>query len=291
MPGSARSSAREPQPLQVPGADGPTVALHDFGGEGPPLLFGHATGFHGWTWSTTAQHLTGRFHCLALDFRGHGDSAVDADDDLHFEGFARDCLAVADAIGEPNLIGVGHSLGGAAFVLAERARPGTFAELFLYEPGLRPESSPSEEQIAYQKAMVDAMKRRRSRFPSREAAFAAGKPAMSAFQAGTLAAYVNYGFAPAPDDADGLDLKCRPHVEAQIVANSFTHDAAAGAASLGCPLTQVYGSLTAPVQQEAICTVARSTGTRAIPVDGLAHFGPMEQPWTIAKVIERDIVP
>jgi pimeloyl-ACP methyl ester carboxylesterase len=211
---------------------------------------------------------------------------------LQFEGFARDCLAVADAIGEPNLIGVGHSLGGAAFVLAERARPGTFTELFLYEPGLRPESLPSEDQVAYQKAMVDAMKRRRSRFPSCEAALAAyaGKPPMSAFQAATLAAYVEYGFAPAPDEADGIDLKCPPYVEAQIVANTFTHDAAAAASSLACPLTQVYGTLTAPVQEEAICTVARLTGTRAIPVDGLGHFGPMEQPWIIAKVIEQNLL-
>jgi hypothetical protein len=53
-------------------------------------------------------------------------------------------------------------------VLAELARPGSFAELFLYEPGLKPKSSPSESELVYQKAMIDAMKRRRSRFASRE---------------------------------------------------------------------------------------------------------------------------
>lgn len=178
-----------PRPVQVPGPDGHSVALHDFGGEGPSLLFAHATGLHGWTWSIIAQHLAGQFHCWALDFRGHGESAVEANDDMHFEGFGRDVLAVVDAMGERNVFGVGHSLGGAALVLAELARPGIFAELFLYEPGLRPTSVPSESQVAYQKSMVDAMKRRRSRFASREEALAtyARKPPMSSFQAGALA--------------------------------------------------------------------------------------------------------
>ena len=158
----------------------------------------------------------------------HGESAVEVTDDLHFEGFARDALAVVGAIGE-RVIGVGHSLGGAALVLAELARPGNFAELFLYEPGLRPNTVPSESQLAYQKSMVDATKRRRSRFASREAALAAyaRKPPMSSFQACALAAYVDYGFAPCPGDDGGVELKCRPEVEAQIVANSFTHDAVA----------------------------------------------------------------
>jgi pimeloyl-ACP methyl ester carboxylesterase len=292
MPQSATSRLDGPEPVHVPGPDGHFVALHDFGGEGPPLLFAHATGMHGWTWSVVAQHLTDQFHCWALDFRGHGESAAKATDDLHFEGFGRDALVIADAIGERNIIGVGHSLGGAALVLAELARPGSFAELFLYEPGLRPNSLPSESQLAYQKVMVDATKRRRSWFASREAALAgyASKPPMSSFQAGALAAYVDYGFTPCAGDEGGVELKCRPEVEARIVAMSFTHDAVARLSSLSCPLTQVFGTLTPPVQQEAIGTVARLTDTRTIAVDGLGHFGPMEQPGTIARVIGRNVL-
>ena len=79
-------------------------------------------------------------------------------------------------------------------------------------------------------------------------------------------------------------------VEAQIVANSFTHDAVARISSLRCPLTQVFATLTPSVQQQTIASVARLTGTRAIPVDGLGHFGPMEQPWTIATVIGRNLL-
>ena len=44
-------------------SDGHSVALHDSGGEGPPLLFAHATGMHGWTWSVIAVHRVGQFQC------------------------------------------------------------------------------------------------------------------------------------------------------------------------------------------------------------------------------------
>jgi pimeloyl-ACP methyl ester carboxylesterase len=234
----------------------------------------------------------GSVSLLALDFRGHGESAVAVNDDMHFEGFGRDVLAVADAIGERNVIGVGHSLGGAALVLAELARPGSFAELFLYEPGLKPNSVPSEKELTYQKAMIDAMKRRRSRFASREDALAtyARKPPMSSFQACALAAYVDYGFAPCLGDEGGVELKCRPEVEAQIVEMSLIHDAVERISSLTCPLTQAFGTATSPAMREGVSGVARLTGTETIPVDGLGHFGPMEQPWTIARVIRRNLL-
>ena len=278
--------------MQIPGPDGHTIALHDLGGKGPPLLFAHATGFHGWAWSPIARQLAGQFHCWALDFRGHGESAVAATGDMHFDGFGRDVLAAADAIGEPHIVGVGHSLGGAALVLAELARPGSFVELFLYEPGLRPPSVLSESELAYQQAMIDAMKRRRARFVSHDAALASygRKPPMSSFQADALAAYVDYGFAPCAGDDGGVELKCRPEVEAQIVAMTFAHDAAARISLLACPLTQVFGTLTPSVQQEAIGGIARLTGTRTISVDGVGHFGPMEQPWNIARLIGQTVL-
>jgi pimeloyl-ACP methyl ester carboxylesterase len=53
---------------------------------------------HGWTWSIIAQYLADQFHCWALDFRGHGESAVAVNDDMHFEGFGREYLAVVDAM-------------------------------------------------------------------------------------------------------------------------------------------------------------------------------------------------
>src|SRR5260370_42708150 len=47
----------------------------DYGGEGrPPMLLGHGGAAHARWWDFVAPALTGRFHVLALDRRGHGDS-------------------------------------------------------------------------------------------------------------------------------------------------------------------------------------------------------------------------
>ena len=59
--------------MQVLSTDGVTVEVHDLGGTGPSLLMAHAPGFHGRVFAPVAAHLARRFHCFALDFRGHGD--------------------------------------------------------------------------------------------------------------------------------------------------------------------------------------------------------------------------
>ena len=53
---------------------GTTVAVHDLGGNGEPLLICHTTGFCGWAYQPLATALVGRHHVFAVDLRGHGDS-------------------------------------------------------------------------------------------------------------------------------------------------------------------------------------------------------------------------
>ncbi len=56
----------------IASADGEPVALHDFGGDGPDLLFGHGNGLNAGMWAAVVPHLVGRFHCWGIDLRGHG---------------------------------------------------------------------------------------------------------------------------------------------------------------------------------------------------------------------------
>src|ERR1700687_213112 len=105
--------------------DGVSIAYYDFGGEGPPLLLAHATGFCGPVLGPMAEHLRGQFHCVALDERAHGASDPPPGGDFDWHGFATDVLAVIDHLGLERPYGFGHSCGGAAILLAEEARPGT----------------------------------------------------------------------------------------------------------------------------------------------------------------------
>ena len=136
------NSRRRPDAVITPtshafDADGIRLVVHDWGGAGAPVLLAHPTGFHGRVWAPIATALVaaGR-HVWSFDFRGHGDS--DAPDvDYSWHGFADDVLAVAEHLGlagDPALVACGHSKGGAALILGEQKRPGTFARIWAYEP-------------------------------------------------------------------------------------------------------------------------------------------------------------
>jgi pimeloyl-ACP methyl ester carboxylesterase len=280
----------QPQPVHIPGRDGVSVALHDFGGTGPTLLFAHATGMHGLMWRSVAEHLTGRARCVALDLRGHGDSAFPEPHDFGWAGFSRDVLAAVAAIGGDDVIGVGHSMGGAALVLAELAEPGTFRKLFLYEPALGIEPDP--EALAGQRLMVGIAARRRAAFASRADALAnyARKAPTAQYQAAVLYDYVEHGFADCPDGDSEVRLKCRPEIESGIYAHSHLPGVAERITELKCPLTFAVGGLTDEYHQAAVASLSRAARGRVVGMDGGDHFGPMQQPATLAREIERHVL-
>ena len=119
-------------------ADGVEIAAYEFGGTGPPLVLAHATGFCATMYRPLGLELVDRFRVVALDFRGHGRSARPENADFGWDRMADDVLAVLERIGEP-AAGFGHSMGGAALLLAEERRPGTLHGMFLFEPIVFPD--------------------------------------------------------------------------------------------------------------------------------------------------------
>ena len=77
-----------PVVTMVTSTDGVEVATHDYGGSGPHVIFCHATGFHGRYWDPICTLLSDEFHCVSLDFRGHGDSSVPLDLSMDWNGMA-----------------------------------------------------------------------------------------------------------------------------------------------------------------------------------------------------------
>jgi pimeloyl-ACP methyl ester carboxylesterase len=280
-----------PSAVQVRAVDGVTTVLHDFGGEGPTLLFAHATGLHGWVWKPVADHLVHRAHCLAMDLRGHGDSRLVPGTDLSWDGFALDTLAGARAVDRGNVIGIGHSLGGAALLDAEIMSPGTFRHLFLYEPAVHPDL-PEQQRNSLIEAgdeMTRIANRRRAEFVSLGDALAhyVDRPPMAQFQAAVLGAYVRHGFSAAANG--GVELKCAPETEAAIYAG-YNHDAVNRLGAITCPVTLATGADTEDFQRHNVEALSAQLEAAPVVLRGADRFGPMQQPKQFAQVVARHVL-
>lgn len=277
-----------PNPMrQVPTSDGLTLAVHDQGGSGRPTLLCHANGFHGAVWEPLSHALGDGFERWALDFRAHGRSEVPAGHPLGWTEFGADVLAVVDGLDLPAgaILGVGHSMGGAALLIAEQARPGTFAGLWLYEPIVPPPGARSAGEGP--NPLADGAERRRASFPSHAEALAnfASKPPFNALRADALHAYVRYGFVAGEDGA--VHIACRPADEARIYRSAGAHGAFEGLAEVRCPVVVACGrdepgpALFAPTVAEAL------PDGRLERLDPLGHFGPLEAPEICAGSVQR----
>jgi pimeloyl-ACP methyl ester carboxylesterase len=85
----------------------------EWGDDGaPPVLLLHGGNQSAHSWDLVSLHLSDRYHVLAVDQRGHGDSEWSRDLDYSIQARAADATAFIDdrRLGPPILIG--HSMGG-----------------------------------------------------------------------------------------------------------------------------------------------------------------------------------
>lgn len=270
---------------------GPHIAYYELGGEGPTLVMVHATGFCAAVFEPMAERLAGRFRCLGIDQRAHGGSDPPPGGDFSWSGFAEDILALVDQLGLEHPLGFGHSCGGAALLLAEEARPGTFAGLYCYEPVIYPGDVPLAPTMESNPLASGALRRRRT-FPDRETALAnfSSKAPFDVLDPAVLAAYVDNGFQD--DPGAGIRLRCRPEHEAQVYAHGFSHDAYAGLGRVRCPVTLACGEHTdafGPTFLELFAARLQGAGVEMVALGGLGHFGPLQAPGVVAASVAASL--
>jgi pimeloyl-ACP methyl ester carboxylesterase len=276
-------------PTLIPCADGVRVAVHDLGGPADAnadiLLFSHATGLHGRTWDPMAAQLTDRYRCFAIDHRGHGVSETPEDAGLAWSHMGDDTVAVLDSglIAPHRVIhGVGHSMGGAALVLAAIRRPLRLRSLWLYEPVIVPPGvlpSSGEPNV-----MAAAAERRRATFDSVDAAAAnyASKPPLDELHPAALQSYVMGGFAPQPDGT--VRLRCLPATEASVFRGAGDSGAWIAFSALAMPVAVVGGRSELVGPRAFVPAILQSRpATTFIERPELGHFGPLEDPISMAR--------
>jgi pimeloyl-ACP methyl ester carboxylesterase len=107
----------------------------------PPLVMLHGITGHARTWDDEARLLAERFHVLALDQRGHGDSDPAPDGDYSDDALLGDLTAFADALGLARLSIVALSLGGRVAINFAGRHPARVERLVVVDIG--PEIAPA----------------------------------------------------------------------------------------------------------------------------------------------------
>lgn len=268
----------------VRAADSTPITVHDLGGAGRALLFSHATGFHGRCYAPVARRLAGR-HCLALDYRGHGDTprpegAVD------WDRYGDDAEAVAKWLSEREdgpIDAFGHSMGGAALLMAAHRRPDLFRRLVLFEPIVFP---PEARDPGRDNVLARSTLRRRVSFASYDDAIAnfAAKAPLAAFHPEALEAYVRHGFGEAADGT--VHLKCARETESETFATGTLHDTWDLLPQITTDVVVVNGRVDDEQPSMIAEAVAgRLPNGRYLQRNDFDHFAPMTHPAEMAELL------
>lgn len=249
----------------------------------PDIVFLHANGFNAGTYLEILAPVAATHAVLLIDLRGHGRSELPTVEQGHsWQVYAEDLRAVIAQLPAPPSVLAGHSMGAATCLLAAARMPAP-PRLVLFDPviatagayGLPPD---------YAAAMVQGALRRRSEFPSREAAFAAyrGRGAFATWPDATLAAYLRDGLRASPEG--GFTLACAPAWEAANYAAFAQANPREALRTPGLRATILLaeGGSTCALRAEEFADGGMVTA-RAVP--GSTHFLPMERPELVVETL------
>lgn len=112
------------------------IRLHhlDWGNhDRPVIVLMHGSRLHAQVWNDFARRMHDRYHIIALDQRGHGDSGWSAGDSYQYETLYGDLRAVVESRGLKRFTLIGHSLGGMVSIHYANRHPETLERLVLVD--------------------------------------------------------------------------------------------------------------------------------------------------------------
>jgi lipase len=265
---------------------GVDLAVWDWAGDGPPLLFVHATGFHARVWDEVIRRLPGR-RALAVDLRGHGRSGK-PEPPYRWMDFGHDVAELAARLDLRDAVGVGHSMGGHSVTLAAALRPAAFSSLILIDPVIF-----APEVYGQHRDDSSYIARRRNDWASPDEMFERfkGRPPFSAWRPEVLRDYCEFGLLPA---GDRFVLACPPAVEASIYAASSDAESDIGPwlGKVGQPVTVVRGGTPWNTEKFDLAAsptdpglVSRFSTAKDVLLEGKSHYIPMEMPDFVANLV------
>lgn len=273
--------------MTIPRSDGSSLVLHHLGGSGDePLLISHATGFHGRCYLEMVQHLSDRWTVWALDYSGHGETPSSQSSVQTWECFGEDAISAARHLAPNGGLRVfGHSMGGAAVLMAHLRDPAAFSQLVAFEPIAPP---PNDNFDVANLPIAVGAERRRPTFDSAELAIEnyASKPPLGIFTRESLGNYVNFGVRS--NDDGSVSLSCTPTFEASVFRAAHRNQLWESLPEIDLRVNVVAGIVEEHQPSNFAEGVAKRLPNGSYHLNpSWNHFGPFVVPAEVAHTIDQ----
>ncbi|MBY0344183.1 MAG: alpha/beta hydrolase, partial [Sphingomonadales bacterium] len=262
-------------------------------GGGVPLVFAHATGFHGRVWDAIVERFPAH-PVYAIDLRGHGLSRAAPITDWRI--LASDVAGFLAQAGLSGAVGIGHSMGAHTLLQTAADHPAAFSRLVLFDPViLAPEYYAAAETQFTAENPHPAIRRKRD-FASAEAMierFRERDP-YDLFDPRVFEDYCRFGLVPAAS-GEGMELACAPEIEASVYASSRSNPGILEAARhVDIPVLVVRAQHTTLNDFKSSPTWPKLAnilpqGTDLYRPD-MTHFHPFQDPEDAARIIGEFLV-
>ena len=273
----------------------PNGKLHylDWRGSGRQIHFLHANGFCAGTYSPFLNHLTGDFHVVASDVRGHGGTNLPNIHRVHhWNIFADDLKTLIDQTMSPPIIGLGHSLGAVTTCIAAARHPHLFSAVILLDPVFLPARTLWRIALIRMLGLrrwlpkAKSARQRKRYFASKQAAlnrFANGRGIFKTWSPDFIEAYMQCGLLVR--ETDSAILRCDPELEAQIF-ESVPLNVWQMVQRIECPIFAIRGEHSDTFPAESARRLEKTAGdVRIACIPGAGHFLPMEKPKKTAQEV------
>jgi pimeloyl-ACP methyl ester carboxylesterase len=251
--------------------------------DAPPLVFLHGITGHARTWDDEAEAFADRFHVLALDQRGHGDSDRAADADYSNPAMVDDLAAIVDALGIGRFRLVGLSMGGRVGIGYAGSHPGRVERMVVVDIG-------PDIAAAGMKRVMGMMAASPERFAAKDAALDWVRAANPRYSEAKIRQRVDHGLRELPDGGFAWKYDRELRDNARQGRIRAAGDLWAAWAAIDCPVLLVQGR-ESDILDDAIAKRMLETQPRArlgIVADA-GHSVPGDQPRAFLPAIEEFI--
>jgi len=271
--------------------NGIDLAVHEWAAPdsaATPLVFAHATGFHGRVFDAIVEHFPAH-RAYAIDLRGHGGSGGGPIDDWRV--VANDIAGFIEQAGISGAVGIGHSMGAHTLLQVAADSPTAFSRLIVFDPVILAPDFYAPGAPLYTAENPHPAIRRKHDFASADAMIERfrDRDPYSLFDPRVFADYCRHGLTAARS-GEGMELACAPEVEASVYASSRSNAGILEAVkSVNIPVLVVRAQATSlndfkssPTWPQLASILPNGTDLHR---PDHTHFHPFEDPADAARII------